>query len=44
MLENSRLRILKNGLTKMEEINGLKIFQNFYSHDYDRIKIQTNNT
>ena len=32
MLENSRLKISKNGLTKMEEINGLKILSGVNTH------------
>ena len=32
MLENSRLKILKNGLTKMEEVNGLKILSGVNTH------------
>ncbi len=32
MLENLRLKILKNGLTKMEEINGLKILSGVNTH------------
>ena len=32
MLENSRLKILKNVLTKMEEINGLKILSGVNTH------------